>query len=199
MLKLIITLPIATLVFWRYILGSFQNSQQPDFLKERDSVETRTVLLNWAWLCKPLRTDGNSWAPRIQMPIFTLPFLPELKSIHGQYHGEASQHGCDMAHRWCHSSCTADKGAQSTTSLLTARESTCRAETGIGPSVLTSSLHSKQTHPSICFTSNARDLHLNYCRTDFTAMLCLCLLLQGCFWECNCLQWFPPGKSKPKQ
>ena len=46
MLKLIIILPIATLVFWRYILISFQNSQQPDFLKEGDSAVIRTVLLN---------------------------------------------------------------------------------------------------------------------------------------------------------
>ena len=90
--KLVTTLPIAPLVSWRYILVSFQNSQQQDFLKEGSSGLTRTVLQTETGY---LSLTAQITTLRIQMPC--IPIAPLFQRAQSPFMSsplvEASQSG----------------------------------------------------------------------------------------------------------
>lgn len=167
MLKLVTTLPIAPLVSRRYNLLSFRTVNSKIFLK-KEVLACQNNAVNWDWPLKPGSTDHNSWPLHTEMPcIYIAPLFQKAPSsfmssaLRKLQARPAKQPGGEGR-----SSFAADKGVSS--------KSLSRVRPEL-PDLF--HFHSGQIHASVYFTSDAKGLHLGYCRIDFPAILCLCLLL----------------------
>lgn len=115
-------------------------------------------------------------------------------SIHGQYHGAASQHGCDTAHR-----CVTppNRWQRSTVNnFLTHSESEHVQSWDWDRPKCPDFFNSFQADPSIHLLHfQCKGFTFKLLQDWFHCNAVFMFIIAGCFENVISLQWFPPGKS----